>query len=237
MALNPIGTGIRKFTKIRRMALHDYASTVTEDTAVGSYADYAVGRYIPAIINDSIDFSGDDASLETLKAIDGSTISSYTSDPATFSIDFLTADLEEDLLVALTGLDASKITGVASVAIFGESGAGTSVALNISGNIKTAVSLISEDGLAVLFIPNAQIVTSLSYSDNHIVISGTINALSYDKGSLGDVNILHSSSSAAIGSSLTLPAGTYTVESPIEVIEAPNSTPSTSSKSSNKNSL
>lgn len=229
MALAPIGTGIKKFVKITKMALHDYATGVTENTATGSYADYAVGEYIPAVIQDSIDFSGDEATIETLKDIAGGTISSYESDSATFSIDFLTADLEKDLLIKLTGAEAAE--DVTSLTIFGETSAADSQALKISGSIETAVSLISSDGLSVIFIPKAQITTSFSYSDNHVVIAGTITALTYDKGILGDVNVLHAKSSTGIiGSSLTLPSGTYSVDAPIEVKEA--TTPSSKSSKS-----
>lgn len=216
MALAPIGTGIKKFVKITKMALHDFATGVTESTATGAYADYAVGEYIPAVIQDSIDFSGDEATTDTLKAIDGSTISSYERDSATFSIDFNTADLEEELLEKLCGADAAS--AVTSLTIFGETAPARTQKLKISGSIETAVSLISSDGLAVLFIPKAQITTSLSFTDNHVVISGTITALSYDKGVLGDVNILHATTSTGIiGSSITLPSGTYTLDEPVEV--------------------
>lgn len=178
------------FNKITYIALHDRVSNPTDTTTINDFED---GIIIPAVVDDSPDFTGDEATSDPLLAIDGSTIIS-TVTPGTFVVEWDSANLGQELLTELLGASAAATITAGTGGVIT---AGKVTKLNQNYTTYKAVSFIDSTGEMDLFGPSVQLDSSLTYSDNVIKIHTIATLLTFGSPSsqLGPLNLIESTTS------------------------------------------
>lgn len=209
MAYTPLDSANTIFNKISYISLHEQpkdSNGLPDITSTTGYQEFTGnGQLIPAVVNDTVDFVGDDPTTDTVTSIDGSTIIERTTEAGTFVVEFNTANIGPGALGALLGASgAASVTSSSGGSVLPV--AGTSTKIPRTRTFRTGVNFIDSTRATSLFAPDCQVMVNTSYEDDLLVISVRVTVLGVTTNTLSDLNLIQLTSGTFFDSSIIGPS-------------------------------